>query len=83
MLSTPHRQEKRVPLQELVNYEAGYKVDHEEAQAMLRLAPKTLITHSENDSREKWREEVKALAEFILFHTPGDKWPSGNLLEKC
>ena len=25
---------------------------------------------------ERSEEEVKALAEFILFHTPGDKWPS-------
>lgn len=52
-LSTPHRQEKRVPVRELVNYEAGHEVDHEEARATLRLAPKTLITHS----REKWSEE--------------------------
>lgn len=53
---------------------------HEELRATLRLAPKRLISHSVNsfsDSKEKWREEeVKALAEFILFHTPGDKWPS-------
>jgi len=28
-------------------------------------------------AREKWsEEEVKALAEFVLFHTPGDMWPS-------
>ena len=80
-LSTPQRQEKRVPLRELVNHEVGHEVDHEEiheeARATLRLAPKRLNIRSENDSREKWsEEEVKALAEFILFHTPGDKWPS-------
>ena len=80
-LSTPYRQEKRVPFRELVNHEAGHEVDdeevEEEAPATLQLAPKRLITRSENDSREKWsEEEVKALAEFILFHTPGDNWPS-------
>ena len=35
-LSTPHRQEKRVPLQELVNYEAGHEVDHKEAHEEAR-----------------------------------------------
>ena len=45
---------------------------------MLTLTPKKLITHTdENIIREKWsEEEVEALAEFALFHTPGDKWPS-------
>jgi len=70
-LSTPHRQEKRVPLRELarelVNHKVGHEVDHEEvheeARATLRLAPKRLNTRSENDSREKWsEEEVKALS---------------------
>ena len=52
---------------------------HEELLAPLRT--KRLISCAENiysDSKKKWTEqEVKALAEFILFHTPGDyKWPS-------
>jgi len=44
--------------------------------------PRTLITASRSapniacDSKEKWTEkELKALAEFILFHTPGYSWP--------
>jgi len=48
----------------------------ENAQLMPNLAPRRLISYTESsDPREKWSEEVKALAEFVLFHTPGDKWP--------
>ena len=39
MLSTPHRQQKRVPFRELVSHEAGHEVDpeevHEEARETL------------------------------------------------
>ena len=51
-----------------------------EPRASLRLTPKRLISLAENiysDSTEKWTvQEMKALAEFILFPMPVDKWPS-------
>ena len=84
-LSTPHRQEKRVALRDLVNHEVnhegrvqGDREDHGDTQPTPNLAPRRLISCRESSySREKWSdEEVKALAEFVLFHTPGDKWPS-------
>ena len=80
-LSTPYRQEKRVALRELINHEVNHEgTVHEEPRATLKLAPRRLVSRTDNivsDSREKWsEEEVKALAEFVLFHTPGNKWPS-------
>ncbi|XP_065884177.1 uncharacterized protein [Dysidea avara] len=50
------------------------------------LQPRTLIgsvqgaANTTRDSKEKWTEkELKALAEFILFHsTPGEKWPANK-----
>ena len=51
-----------------------------EPQASLRPTPKRLISLAENiysDYTEKWTaQEMKALAEFILFPMPGDNWPS-------
>ena len=100
-LSTPHRQEKRVALRELVNHEVDHHHqasnrdhlgdchDEQETRAMLTLTPRRLVTRTdENITREKWsEEEVEALAEFVLFYTPGDKWPSHKqsqcLLDKC
>ena len=85
-LSTPHRQEKRVALRDLVNHEVNHEGrvqgdregDHRDTLPTPNLAPRRLINcRGSSDSREKWsEEEVKALAEFVLFHTPGDKWPS-------
>ena len=51
---------------------------HENTQPTPNLAPRRLISCRESsDSREKWsEEEVKTLAEFVFFHTTGDKWPS-------
>jgi len=56
----------------------GDREDHGDTQPTPNLAPRRLISCRESSySREKWsEEEVKALAEFFLFHTPGDKWPS-------
>ena len=35
-------------------------------------------------SSDSWSEaEVKALIEFILFHSKGDKWPTHHQMEFC
>ena len=55
-LSTPQRQEKRIALRELVNYEMNHVKTHKEPQVPLRLTPKKLISHAENiynDSKQK------------------------------
>ena len=64
-------------LRDLVNHEINHEGRvQENAQPTPNLAPRRLISYRESsDSREKWSEVVKALAEFVLFHTPGDKWP--------
>jgi len=67
-----------VALRDLINHEVNHEGRvQENAQPTPNLAPRRVISCRESsDSRGKWsEEEVKALAEFVLFHTAGDKWP--------
>ncbi|XP_065893229.1 uncharacterized protein [Dysidea avara] len=78
---TPERQQKRVPLRELANN------DGSRDGSPLRLLPSRLTYETENakdeshrspkKTKEEWSDsELKALTEFVLFHTSGDTWPS-------
>ena len=61
---TPHREEKRVSLREINRCEPT-------------IQPRRLYVDGANSvGKEKWcDEELKALVEFILFHSSGEKWP--------
>ena len=79
-LCTPHREEKRIPLRDIAN---RFDPDSSLPRTSLRLAPRTLIgcdpatNNTSRDSKEKWtNDELKALTEFILFHTSGESWPT-------
>ena len=73
-LLTPRRNEKRIPLRELVASDA----------TVASLVPTTLTYETgggRNDghtkTKEQWSEcELKALTEFVLFHTSGERWPT-------
>ena len=76
-LLTPHREEKRIPLRDIAN---RFDPDSSLPRISLRLEPRTLIRcepGTSRDSKEKWTDdELKALTEFILFHTSGESWPA-------
>ena len=73
-LLTPRRSKKRIPFRELVA----------SGSTVASLVPTTLTYETEggcNDgptkTKEQWSEsELKALTEFVLFHTSGESWPS-------
>ena len=79
---TPTRQEKRAPLRSLANHETQHESSRSNVSQQLQstpagLQPRALIGLTKHGSKEKWtEEELKALAEFILFHTPGESWPA-------
>jgi len=89
---TPTRQEKRAPLRSLANHEAQHEADEAQQESSRSnvsqqlqstpagLQPRALINSTgftKHGSKEKWtEEELKALAEFVLFHTPGESWPA-------
>lgn len=65
---TPHREQKRVSLWESI-------------AANNALEPRRLtyvcVNNSINNVKEKWcNDELKALIEFVLFHSSGEHWPS-------
>ena len=73
-LLTPRRSEKRILLRELVASDS----------TVAPLEPATLTYETEggcNDgptkTKEQWsKSELKALTDFVLFHTSGESWPS-------
>jgi len=65
---TPRQCQKRVPLREIA------AADSELTQF---LEPRRLSYHGTHNHSEKWATaEIRALVEFILFHTTGDVWPA-------
>lgn len=68
------KERKRIPLRELVASDA----------TIAPLVPRTLTLETEggcNDGPTKTKEqwsvcELKALTEFVLFHTSGEHWPT-------
>ena len=67
-LCTPHREQKRVPLREILaasnNLEPGVP------------EPRRL-TYTNVNVKEKWcNDELKTLVEFNLFHSSGEQWPT-------
>ena len=71
---TPHRCQKRVPLREICAATNGTVQPR-------RLSGLCLQSNSEADHQptkdENWNDaELKALIEFILFHTTGENWPT-------
>ena len=80
MLCTPHREEKRIPLRHITNH----CNKSTSSKTSTRLAPRTLISCASDgtsrESKEKGtNDELKALTEFILFHTSGESWPAHKL----
>ena len=72
---TPHRCQKRVPLREICAATNG------ETLQPRRLSNLCLQSNSESGHQstkgESWNDaELKALIEFILFHTTGENWPT-------
>ena len=94
-LYTPHREEERVPLRELVSNDSnevprvtlfnqpsmntapeGESSDSTNAQ-MAEYSVNIIFIGTFYYSKEKWtKEELRALTEFVFFHTTGDKWPT-------
>ena len=78
-LLTPQRHLKRVPLRELVVSDCA-----REDGTVTSLVPRTLTYETEGGfsdgpvkPKEQWSvNELKALTEFVLFHTSGESWPS-------
>ena len=71
---TPHRCQKRVPLREICAATNGTVQPR-------KLSSLSLQSNSESShlptKDESWDEaELKALVEFILFHTIGENWPT-------
>ena len=67
-LQTPCRPAKRTPLRE--------KVLNSDSAVVL---PQRILHQPRNQAtpKDKWSDaEIKALIEFVLFHSTGDKWPS-------
>ena len=65
---TPHQEQKRILLRESM-------------AANNALEPRHLVyicvNNSINNVKEKWcNDELKALIEFVLFHSSGEQWPS-------
>jgi len=76
---TPERQQKRVPLRELVNNDAGTSGRSPRSSLLLpsRLTYEIDNVNDESNSKKGWSDsEVKALVEFVLFYTNGETWPS-------
>ena len=76
-LLTPRRKEKWTPLRELVAWASA----DDTTSTVSSLLPTTLAWCNDNDrpskTKEKWSVcELKALTEFVLFHTWGKSWPS-------
>lgn len=69
---TPQQCQKRVPLREI-------QLTSTRSNSTQRLEPRRLsyqYTHTRNSTSGKWTTaEIKALVEFILFHSTGDIWP--------
>ena len=67
MLQTPYRETKRIPLRQL-------------DQIRNSLSPRVLsqtFSRRSKKAKEKWTDaELKALTEFVLFHSGGDAWPA-------
>ena len=62
---TPRQCQKRVPLRELTSA----------SNSTQRLEPRRL-SYQRRDNVKWTTAEIKALVEFILFHSIGDSWPS-------
>lgn len=91
-LCTPHRAQKRIPLRELANHEASLAPRRLVSSVSATLNPVDNASDSYTTVliflnynmfvsfaylKEQWSEnEVEALAEFVLFYTPGEKWPA-------
>ena len=64
----PHREQKRVPLREILAASTDLEPGGPEPRC---------LTYSIVNVKEKWcNDELKALVEFILFHSSGEQWPS-------
>jgi len=65
---TPHREQKRVPLREILAASNDLEPGGPEPRR---------LTYKNVNVKEKWcNDELKALVEFILFHSSGELWPS-------
>ena len=83
-LCTPYREEKRIPLRHITNH--CNESTSPKTSTLQRLTPRTLISCASNtdgtsrESKDKWTDdELKALTEFVLFHTSGESWPARKL----
>lgn len=86
------RKRKKTPLRSLANHEAQQEVQespHGDGCQQLQYTPAGLQPRAQINStgittcdlKEKWTEqELKALPEFILFHTPAESWPANNCM---
>ena len=84
-LQTPQRSAKRTPLRERVQNESPRASQN----ATVRVSPRqrrlpfqklgqpSPVNQTTQNSGEKWSDaEIKALVEFVLFHSSGDSWPT-------
>ena len=89
---TPHRNEKRMPLRELIaNHDSGVltsptpRLLSRTFQCMDEAIQETRGVQSSrklSGKDEKWSEtEKKALVEFLLFHCTGEHWPGHKNME--
>jgi len=67
-MCTSHREQKRVPLQEILTASNDLEPEGPEPRRLM---------HTNVNLKEKWNNnELKALVEVILFHSSGELWPS-------
>jgi len=71
-MCTPHREQKRVPLREIMVARNDLEPGGPEPRRLTFNNVETTVY-----TKEKWcNDELKALVEFILFHSSGELWPS-------
>jgi len=67
-MCTPHREQKRVALREILAASNDLEPEGPEPRC---------LTYTNVNLKEKWsNDELKALVQFILFHSSGELWPS-------
>jgi len=76
MFQNPRKSNKRMPLREKVQDSTSHHVPR--ARRMLSTYYQEASVDDRMDKpKEKWTDaEVKALVEFVLFHSTGDSWPA-------